>query len=153
TPMEERVCQARSAALPERVGVLEFDGTGQLTNPSEVARLIDLVNSSRQGPDRIDKVVVLSLGWHHSRDTARRDYGEILRNYFNGDRSPGDEQRGIELPRGWLVLCVAWDSDLRGVRDLLTDLVPSRELAQEVGGVLDVVFFPITFWAKAAAAD
>ena len=118
---------------------LEFDRQGNLVNPTEVIR------AAKDIKERGDKkILLLSFGWMNSRDKARETYTEFIKDY--------QEKLKIPALNGWSIFCVSWDSSTKVFSSIGQDLLIVQNVTAIVGGLLDILLTPLTFWSKASLA-
>ena len=146
---------------PSGVYFLEFDGEGILSNPEEVLRSIRDIESKRS---KIEKIIVLSIGWGYRRSEAYEKYASLLKKYLDSMEEVSspiggsnglnpeltDKQKGV-LEKS-AVFCISWDSGLLGVRQVVNDVIPSKPLSDTIS-LIPQAAFPLTFWAKADLAE
>lgn len=127
--------------------ILEFDHEGQLISGEEPARAInDLITHPE-----IDQIVILSLGWNHSRDSLIPEYRKLLNNYHawkNGYEHRIHLDGRVKVHTA--VFAISWESSLKGFGNFIGDIMP---LPNSFVSALAKPFLPFTYWAKARLAD
>jgi hypothetical protein len=122
--------------------VLTFNAWGELLSPGER----DLAREQLDRDRSIERIILFSYGWGHDGEASYADYRDML-IAIHQNLPPGHVRPRVA------VIGVGWDSSQTGFRKLFNAIIPLPGLANALAWPLDSVFFPISFWSKAAQAD
>jgi hypothetical protein len=133
--------QAPGAKL-DHLYILTFNAWGELLSPGERDLAIEQLGRDRS----VQRIIIFSYGWGHDGEASYADYRAMLAAIDHN------------LPAGHVrprvaVIGVGWDSSQTGFRKLFNAIIPLPGLANALAWPLDTLFFPISFWSKAAQAD
>ena len=133
--------------IPINLHTLEFDNQGRISRPLQVQRISEYLHQYMP-----KKIIIVSFGWQNNARDAELKYGtEFFLPYKDYLRR--NNIQFADDPTSWAMIGVAWDSDLQGFSRVLDDILPTAGITEIIGRSLDVLAFPITFWAKATVAD
>jgi hypothetical protein len=123
---------------------LAFDNNGRFTSHRELNRAIEDLSKDDDGK-KINKIVILSLGWGHDRDELVQAYEKLLANYAWWKTRNGKREK-----EGFAVFCLLWESSLASAGNLFADILP---IPNALISLLSTPLQPITYWSKARLAD
>ncbi len=157
-----RIKEAR--LLPENVHFLDFDPSGRLVDPKEAVAIADSIAQRAQKHTNRHSIVIMSLGWNHSRDKIMDEYHALLKDYLTYKFMSSHAQAGKDIDDTIAaerrrfsnqvdVIAISWDSAQGALRRTMNDMLPTPSFNCRVAFIPDQVLLPFSFWAKASLAD
>lgn len=131
-----------SAPSREHLYILTFDAWGELQNPAER----DFAREELARDQEIERIIIVSYGWANDGQASYDSY-RLMADQMLANLPERSDRKNVAI------IGVGWDSAQTGFRKLFTDILPLPGIGEALAWAPDKVFFPISFWSKAAQAD